>query len=247
MRVWWRAAVTAFAFLTRLPVDPGPVTDADLGRSAAFFPLVGVALGLACVGLDRALRAIGVPAPLVAVLVVALLAALSGGLHLDGVADLFDGLAGGRGDRERTLAIMRDSRIGAHGALALVLVVLAKVVAVHELLARGDGLALLAVPAVARWAVLPQLAFFPYARPDGLGRAFHETVGIVVLGVSTIFVSGLAISVRHHALGELPAALGISLAIAFWVRPRLGGLTGDVHGATIELCEVAALLATVTR
>jgi adenosylcobinamide-GDP ribazoletransferase len=241
LETWSRAARTAFAFLTRLPVDAGDVNDVDMARSAVFFPVVGWALGLACVALAR-LHAVGLPTSIVAVLIVALLAALTGGLHLDGVADLFDGLAGGRGNRERTLEIMRDSRIGAHGALALVLVVVLKIVALRELLERGDSSILVVVPAVARWAVLPQLAFFPYARAAGLGHAFEGRVGIAPLAVATSFVGGLVVLVHPGFPWLLAAVLAVSLAIAVWLRHRLGGLTGDIYGATIELCEATALV-----
>src|SRR5581483_615259 len=122
-----RPALAAFTFLTRLPLRTGVAAGgagvdmaADLGRSLPYFPVVGAVLGGALVGAGRLLEG-RLPAGLTAVLLVALLALLTGGLHLDGLADLFDALGGGRGDRARMLDIMRDSRIGAHGAVALCL------------------------------------------------------------------------------------------------------------------------------
>src|SRR5262245_55001375 len=140
-----RPLVAAFAFLTRLPVWAGPLRDADLGRSVSFFPLVGLVLGLVLTGLGSLMSGALSP-PLAATLLVALLAGMTGGLHLDGVADVFDALGGGRGDRKRMLDIMRDSRIGAHGAAALVLLLLAKIFAVAQLLEHRDLPALLAFP-----------------------------------------------------------------------------------------------------
>jgi len=126
-----KALVAAFAFLTRLPVWRGPLRDEDLGRSVSFFPLVGLVLGLGVTGLAAAVQG-HLPPGLIAILLAALLAGLTGGLHLDGVADVFDALGGGRRDRARMLEIMRDSRIGAHGAAALILVLLAKVTALAQ-------------------------------------------------------------------------------------------------------------------
>ncbi|MBC8131457.1 MAG: adenosylcobinamide-GDP ribazoletransferase [Deltaproteobacteria bacterium] len=250
----FRAVATAFAFLTRLPVSVRAVTDRDLGRSVAFFPLVGLVLGLAAAGLAYALAG-HLPSLIIAVIVVTTLAGLTGGLHLDGLADLVDGLGGGRGNRERTLEIMRDSRIGAHGATALVLLLMAKVAGVMAALDAGDFAGLLAFPVVARWAVAPQIVWFPYARreQDGLGRAFTSEAGGVQLLIATVIVLALALALVVAMGNAIPMATGagvalaVSLLIAFGVRARLAGLTGDVYGATIEICETAALFAAALR
>jgi len=254
-REWWRPLRAAFAFLTRLPVGGGSgrdpvaghpaseaVTADDLARSVIFFPVVGLVLGLVVAGVGW-LHVVGIlPASIAAALVVVALALLTGGLHLDGVADLFDGLAGGRGERERTLRIMRDSRVGAAGALALVLVVSLKLAALRELLERRELLALVAFPAVARWAVIPQLAFFGYARPEGLGRVFRGRIARTPLAAQSILLAAAAVRLGHGLGLEVVAALVVSLGMGTWLDRRLGGLTGDVYGATIELCETAALV-----
>jgi adenosylcobinamide-GDP ribazoletransferase len=236
-----RPVVAAFAFLTRLPVWRGPLVDRDLGRSVSFFPLVGLVIGLVLTGLCFAVEG-WLPPLVVAVLVAAAAALLTGGLHLDGLADLFDALGGGRGDRARMLEIMRDSRVGSHGAAALVLVLLLKVAALAHLVARHDLLAVLAFPTFARWAVTPLIVAFPYARPEGLGRSFNGEAGRgQVLGATAIAaVVMIALGGRFvlPALGALAAAL----VLAFWVVRRLGGLTGDVYGAAVEVAEVTALV-----
>jgi adenosylcobinamide-GDP ribazoletransferase len=235
-----RPLVAAFAFLTRLPVWAGPLRDEDMGRSVAFFPIVGLVLGLVLTGLGSVL---GGPlgSPLAATVLVAVLAGLTGGLHLDGAADVFDALGGGRGDRQRMLDIMRDSRIGAHGGAALVLLLLAKVLAVAQVLGRHDWAALLAFPALARWAVAPSIVFYPYARDEGLGRAFNGQAGGRQVGLATalaaLVLAVLGVHLLVPALGALLAATLLSL----WLRRRLGGLTGDVYGAAIELGEVTVL------
>jgi adenosylcobinamide-GDP ribazoletransferase len=236
-----RALVAAFAFLTRLPVWAGPLRDGDLGRAVAFFPVVGLVAGLVLTGLGFALQG-ALPPPLVAVLQVAVLAVLSGGLHLDGLADLFDGLGGGRGDRAKTLAIMRDSHVGAHGAAALALLLLAKVLALAQAVEHRDFAAVLAFPAIGRWAVTPAIVLFPYARPEGLGRAFNGQAGPRQLAISTA-IMGLALAgLGAHLVTAALAAGLVVLLLGLWLRRRLGGLTGDVYGAAVELAEVAALM-----
>src|SRR5690606_38917534 len=129
MSTFVRRLALALSFLTRLPLARIAGDEVDVGRAVAVFPPVGVALGTIVAGVAW-LLADRLPASVLAVLLVALIAALTGGLHLDGLADTFDAL-GASGDAERRLAVLRDSRIGAHGASALLLLVLAKVAALE--------------------------------------------------------------------------------------------------------------------
>lgn len=240
----------ALSFLTRLPVSLG-LDDKDgaralpssaFGRAAVCFPLVGCLVGGLGVALATAVvRYLG--APITSVLLIALAALITGGLHLDGLADLFDGLGGYRGERARMLEIMRDPRIGAHGCTALILSLALKILLTSELLARAQLLPLMAAAVCARFCAVPLLAWFAYARPQGLGAEFQKhTSSRHVLGAALITLAAL------YALGNvtllLPAlcALLTALAVAAWVSPKLGGLTGDVYGAAIELSELAFLL-----
>ena len=236
-----RPLAVAVGFLTRIPVATGPVEPRDLGRAVAWFPAVGAALGAVLVGAHHLLAGAVSPG-LIAVTLVAVHAGITGGLHLDGVADVFDALGGGRGQRDRMLAIMRDSRIGAHGAAALTLVIAAKLLAVAQVLDRSAGWALYASPVVARWAVVPIVLGFPYARPDGLGKPFHGHAGHAQLAGATAIA---AISIGWlGARAIVPGVCGAlaALAIAVWLHRRLGGLTGDVYGAAIEVAELAFLI-----
>jgi adenosylcobinamide-GDP ribazoletransferase len=178
----------------------------------------------------------------VAVVLAVVLAALTGGLHLDGFADVFDALGGGRGDRVRMLEIMRDSRIGAHGAAALTFLLIAKVAALAQVAERRDLLTLLAFPTIARWLAAVLVVLFPYARTEGIGRAFNGEAGRVQVVAATV-IAMVAVGVLGPAL-ILPAlgAAAVVLGFAFWLRRRLGGLTGDVYGAAIELGEVVMLV-----
>jgi adenosylcobinamide-GDP ribazoletransferase len=239
-----KAVVAAIAFLTRIPVWPawlGPLRDQDLGRSVAFFPLVGLVLGLVLAAAGHLVGDVLAP-PVAAVLLAALLAGLTGALHLDGFADVFDALGGGRGDRARMLDLMRDSRIGAHGAVALILLLAAKITALTQVVERHDLVTLLVFPTVARWTVAPLIVFFPYARAEGVGRAFKGHAGRLQVGVA----AAIAI-VAVAALGGrfvLPAVVATAVVGLFGVRwwRQLGGLTGDVYGAAIELGEVTTLI-----
>jgi adenosylcobinamide-GDP ribazoletransferase len=237
-----RPLAVAFGFLTRVPLATGAAVPRDLGRATTWFPAVGAALGTVLVAAHHLLG--GLAVAVAAVVLVALHAALTGGLHLDGVADVFDALGGGRGDRDRMLAILRDSRIGAHGAAALVLLVVAKVLAVAELLDRLHPAwwALYAAPAAARWAVVPLVVAFPYARPDGLGKPFHGHAGAAQLAGATGVAAAALGWLGGRALAPALSALLAALAIAAWLHRRLGGLTGDVYGAAIEAAELAFLV-----
>ncbi|HET6150428.1 MAG TPA: adenosylcobinamide-GDP ribazoletransferase [Polyangia bacterium] len=236
MRRWPRSIGAAFAFLTRIPI-PGAGGAGELGRSVVWFPLVGAALGAILLGAARALDG-QLSAGVLAVALVALLALLSGGLHLDGLADTFDAWGGGRGDRARMLEIMRDSRIGAHGAAALALLLAGKIFAVLALLSRGTLWPLLAAPAVARWAVVPLVVLFRYARPNGLGSPFQQRRrAIDVLG-ATLLAAPLGFWFGVAALRAGALALAAALLLAIAIGRRLGGLTGDVYGAAIEMAEL---------
>jgi adenosylcobinamide-GDP ribazoletransferase len=236
-----RPLVAAFAFLTRLPVWSGPLRDPDLGRSVTYFPVVGLVLGLVLTGIAALLESVLTPT-LAAVVLVAVLAALTGGLHLDGVADVFDALGGGRGDKQRMLDIMRDSRIGAHGAAALVLLLLAKVYAVAAVLERHDLISLLVFPAVGRWAVTPAIVLHPYARAEGTGRAFNGEAGARQVVGATAILALVLVALGPRLCIPAAGALAAASLFALWLRRRLGGLTGDVYGASIELAEVVMLV-----
>ncbi|MDB4987054.1 MAG: cobS [Myxococcaceae bacterium] len=214
-----------------------------MARSAAYFAWVG---GLIAGGLWVCSLLTSLVGPrLGALLVVTAWVAVSGGLHLDGLADTVDGVSGGRGERERTLAIMRDSRIGAHGAVALVLLLALKWAALERIFELHSAVWLMA-PVVARFACTLLMAWFPYAREQGLGSSFVGKVRWPALVSGAVAVSLAGSLLGPAALGAAVAAALAALALGFRMRVRLGGLTGDVYGAAIELAELSALLAAST-
>jgi adenosylcobinamide-GDP ribazoletransferase len=239
-----RPLLCAIGFLTRAWLPPLEYSEAEVARSAGFFSWVGALLaGLLWVA-ARVLTPFG--ERLGALGVVALWAFATAGLHLDGLADAVDGASGGRGQRERTLEIMRDSRIGSHGALALVLLVLCKWAALERVLAQGDA-AWLCAPVLARFVCTLLMARFPYARAQGLGSSFAGRVGTRELLLGAL---PLAACTLLGDLGLLFSALFAIGAALLWARrfqALLGGLTGDVYGACIELCEACMLLALSLR
>jgi adenosylcobinamide-GDP ribazoletransferase len=238
-----RALAAAVTLLTRVPLGTRVAVDGtDVARSLAWLPLVGVGLGGAIALAARLLEG-RLDDASVAVLIVAAWALATGAIHLDGLADSADSL--GAGSRERRLAIMRDPRLGSFGVLALVFVILLKVTLVAAVLARGHHLWLLAIPAVARAAAAAVSASLPYAREEGTGAAMiggGSRLERLAVALATAIVVALACA-RLRGLLAVAAAGLVALVVARLAKRRLGGVTGDVLGATIELAECAALVA----
>jgi adenosylcobinamide-GDP ribazoletransferase len=239
-----RSLATALRFLTIAPIPAGPhVEPTTLGRAAPWFPLIGLGLGLVVAGAARVLDLV-FPPLLDALLTVTVWKLLTGGLHLDGLSDCLDGLVGR--DAEDRLRIMHDSRIGAFGVIGLILFLLLEVAAVSELLASAQSRALIAAPAIARG--LPPLAgwIFPAASPAGQGAMFRS--GLRPVGVLGALALAAVIAVGLLGLAGL-AVLGLAvlaaLALGWFYTRQVGGTTGDVMGATIEIAELIVLLTLV--
>lgn len=243
LRDWADDCATAVVFLTRIPI-PWQVDDLDgrLARCTPWFPVVGLALGgLAAIAWALG-NALGEPA-IGAVAAVAVTALATGAFHEDGLADTFDGL-GGSPDRERALAIMKDSRIGAFGTVALVLVLLARVVALTALGPAAVG-ALIGGHALARLSSLPLIRRLPYARADGgAGKPFAGGVTDSGLLGATAFTALLSLVLwGSGAVVVWLAGAVVMLVTGAWYRRRLGGITGDTLGATNQFVELATYLA----
>jgi adenosylcobinamide-GDP ribazoletransferase len=235
--------ILAVRFLTVVPVPGREVQGVSaLGRAAWWFPVVGFLLGVGLVGTLAVLQAL-FPALLASALLVTAWKAVTGGIHLDGLADVLDGLAGR--DQAQRLAIMRDSRVGVFGAAGLILFLFLVVTAVADLPDPVRGRLLILAPVVGRAAPLLVGVWLPPATPGaGLGAAFVDglsrwagplwALGGIALGVALLGPWGAAI----------PAVAWVTVVLcASVVARRLGGLTGDVLGAVVELAELGALLA----
>jgi len=243
-------ALIAVEFLTPLRLRKVQTyDDRTFAEALGWYPFAGLLIGLILALLDLGLRELLPPGP-TAALLVATLALLSGGLHLDGVADTADGLAV-QGDRARRLGVMSEGNTGPAGVMALVLVLLAQWSALASLPEDARLAALLIAPVIARWTVVPVGLLFPPARPRGLGHAIHAglwplaaplaTLIAVVIATATFGLAGLVLI----ALGGVAAVL-----VAAAAARMLEGVTGDVFGAAIEIAQVVvwfAVIASVGR
>jgi adenosylcobinamide-GDP ribazoletransferase len=237
-----RNVAIAIAFLTRVPVRvPGPVADGSLAGAAPWFPIAGLLVGAAAAAMVLAATAVGVP-PLVAAALAALVTALvTGALHEDGLADTADAL--GVADRARALEVMRDSRIGSFGAVALVTVLVARIGAVAALVPpERAAAALLAAAALSRAALPVVLATGRSARSSGLAAAAGRPgaarvgTGLAIATVITLAALPAGVAVITIAVTALVAA-----AVAAALDRRFGGCTGDTLGAVQQTAELACL------
>lgn len=226
----------ALCFLTRLPV-PHVEGAGGMGRALPAFPLVGAVIGLLLLGGDALFDTWG--AGVQAAMLLVLWVGLTGGLHLDGVADSADGWAGGP-DRARMLAIMRDPRSGAIGVVAVVLLLLTKWAALAETV---PWQALVLAPLAGRLAAAWLLYTTPYARPEGLGSAFTGDIPSRDLRAAALLAL-LVFPIIAGAPGLLVmlAAIGFFYLYRRFLLQRLGGTTGDTAGALVELTETIVLL-----
>jgi adenosylcobinamide-GDP ribazoletransferase len=233
--------LAAFTFLTRLPLPGAAGVDAaTLARSTVWFPLVGAVVGgVGALALEGAVR---IWPPVVAA-ALSLLATvlLTGAFHEDALADAADGLGGGR-DREHALEIMRDSRIGSYGAVALVLVLSARIGCLAALATSDRAIALVGAHALGRWSSLPLLGLLPYARPQGAGAPFAGTTGARVIVGTLLAAIFVALTLGPHAPAAGLVAIAITTLAAGYFRARLGGITGDCLGATNQVVELATYL-----
>jgi len=246
MQAWLDDLRTAVCFLTRLPVPHAPEA-VNMARAMRATPLIGAGIGLAVASVDLALVKLSLPPLAAAALALSFSALLTGALHEDGLADLADGFGGGR-EREAKLAIMRDSRLGTYGGLALVAAFLAKAAALAALptpavipaLVASHALARAAIPALALWLPAARCDGLAAAagRPDASSAATAAIIGTAIALVSLPFVTALFAIVL--------AAAGIA-AVGLLARGQIGGVTGDVLGGAEQVAEILVLLVAASR
>ena len=237
-----RRFLVAVQFLTRLPVPRAlNSSEADIGKAAAFFPLVGVIVGggaaLGFVALQRIL-----PPPTSVFCAIVFAAFLTNGFHEDGLADSFDGF-GGSWTRDRVLEIMRDSRIGTFGALALIFIVVGKVTFLSSLTPGQVWRWLIVAHTASRWTILPLCVWLPYARAEGQGKLVAKQVGVleIITGTFTLLLVLIILS-WQAALAALLVTTLVTLLSGLYFRARLQGITGDCLGAANQLTEVGLYL-----
>lgn len=237
MRAFW----IAWQLLTRLPSPSVHFSAQAAGRSVAFYPVIGLIIGGILAGMHAVLA--GVDAWLAAALILAVWVAVTGGLHLDGLADSADAWAGSHGDRRRALTIMKDARSGPAGITVVVLVLLLKFAALAALLRAGTAFALVAAPTLGRGAIVLLFLTTPYVRPRGLGapQAAHLAVGSASLALGVV-VSAVAYVLAIPGAWTAAAVLATVLLLRRQMRQLLGGVTGDTLGASCEIIEALTLI-----
>lgn len=241
-----RSLLLAISFLTMAPVYGNRIADdREFANSLYFYPLVGFIIGaiLAAVGYLAEMLGPGLAAE---ALIILAWVAVTGALHLDGLMDSADGLFSGR-ERERKLEIMKDSRVGAMGAVALVVVVLLKLAFLDNLAVDDKLWVLLVAPAVGRFIMVYTICRYPYARPGGgLGAAFGGHAGWPKLaGAAVVLVAGAWMANAWAALTAVLLTAVLGMLMAAWIARQLNGVTGDIFGALCECSETVFIIAAV--
>jgi adenosylcobinamide-GDP ribazoletransferase len=241
-----RGLLAAIQFLTRLPV-PGfrMASEAEVAASAGFFPAVGLLVGAGGILLYYGLKHFLPPSTCV-LLVLVYSAVVTNAMHEDGLADSIDGFGAGW-TREQTLKIMRDSRIGTFGTLALVFLVLGKYNLLSALEWPQFWRWFLFANAASRWSMLPLCILLDYAREEGQGKLVARRVSLtaVLIGTLTIAITASLVFPLQTGLAAIAVAGAVSLITGLYYNHRLAGITGDCLGATSEFTELALYLAAV--
>ena len=234
--------IGALQFLTTIRLTRNMIWSPIVcGRGVRYFPLVGAIIGVLLAGIDMLISPYLPPAIMASVLLIAA-TILTGGLHSDGLMDTADGLLAG-GSRQRILDIMKDSRVGANGVMAFCLFVLLKWSLLIEIKAPVLTAALVLMPIISRFAMVAGITLFPYARMEGMGKAFSQCPPAKTLAVAGLFT---VMTVAPFGLtGWVSLGLTGLFVILFgrYVTSILGGLTGDVYGAMTEISSVIVLAA----
>jgi len=234
--------LTAFRFLTIIPIPRfGKPTLEEFGKSMAFFPLVGFAIGailaLIAGGLEGHASCF-----LLATVLVVFWGWITGALHLEGFVDAADGFSASS-DKDKILAVMKDVHCGAKGVVATVFLVVLKIALIYDICAGGRWASLMVIPALGRWAMVCVASTCPYGgKTEGLGLAFTKDAGIYELSISTatVLIIGCALLKWKFFLLMLFPVIFSLLAI-FYLRKKFNGVTGDILGALNEVAEVIGL------
>lgn len=233
----------ALGFLTRLPVPHtlGMPSDHEQGQSVLYYPLVGLLIGLILYLLAKLM---GDAEPILgAAILLTVWVGVTGGLHIDGLADVADAWVGGQGDRERTLSLMKDPTCGPIAVATVVLLLIVKLTALTTLLLHQHGSALLVVPMLGRAVLIAGFIYLPYVRSGGLGAVLAENLPQSAAKKTLLIV--LLLPFLFWGWGAVWILVGCCFLFLFIRRAvldRLHGLTGDVAGALCELIEAAGLV-----
>jgi adenosylcobinamide-GDP ribazoletransferase len=236
----------AFQFLTRLPIPQVPFAPDGLARAVKFFPFVGLVIGAGAALLQKVLSP-HLSRPASALIVLLYLVLITGCLHEDGLADVADSLGGW--NPEQRLAILHDSRIGAFGAVALVVSLLSRGVLLAELPLERFTAYLVSAHVLARWSALPLSYYLPAPRDsEGQGARIARLTSTFSLIAGSVFtIATVVVVLRKAAIAPVLAAVALSLLGGVLYLRKLGGITGDCFGATTQITEIAVYLCGVWK
>ncbi|WP_027416953.1 adenosylcobinamide-GDP ribazoletransferase [Aneurinibacillus terranovensis] len=231
----------AIAFLTRIPVPYVSHSTKDWEKSVAYYPFVGLLIGVLLWGAGMLLAYL-FPLPVAAVLTMAFWVFITGGLHVDGWMDLADGLGSNR-PKEKVFEIMKDSRVGAMGVIAALLLFMVKGTTLYEAVSLHRMEWLIISPFIARFCLIMAIWFWPYITEKGIGTGLRNGLTAINVGVGFLFTGCIV-----YWIGRISGLAVFIMTIAgavFFIRmivKKLGGLTGDCYGAVVEWTEMAALV-----
>lgn len=236
-----KSFLLALQFLTIIPLRLEKFKEQDLAESSKYFPLVGLLLGLILAGAYRLLLLLNFEPISINIIVVVLLVALTGGLHLDGLADTADALLS-RKTKNEMLQIMRDPHIGVMGTLGLLCIILLKIAFFSSIDASLKTTALLLMCSTSRWTLVLSMFLSSYARHEGKAKVFMQGMNLKIFIIATIIT--LAICVLIYQLKGFIILLVIALItylVNRFIKSNIGGMSGDTLGAVNEIMELAIL------
>lgn len=245
-----KGLILLFKFMTRLPIPGEPKFDSQvLGKSMKWYPVVGIVIGAIIFGVYSLLLPIISSSVIMAIILVTVDVVLTGGLHLDGLADTFDGIFSYR-SKQKMLEIMKDSRLGTNGGLVLVLYFIFKIALLVEtsnLLGVNQGVIMAIVPVISRLNSVVNCGVAPYARSTGMGKTFVDNTKAKDVLISTILTVGYVLLISKYFMPNMVAVLTIPVIMILGVyfaklmTRKIGGITGDTLGAVLELSSVITL------
>jgi adenosylcobinamide-GDP ribazoletransferase len=231
----------ALQFLSIIPVKVKYSVKKSAG-AVIFFPVIGMLLGLLLAGINMFMLKTGFDALLTSTIAVILLLVLTGGLHLDGVADTFDGLYGGKNIKEK-LRIMRDPHTGSMGVIALICAIILKIVTLNAITAAARPASIVLMCMISRWGMVFVMFLFPYARKVGKAKNFIKNSNLPVFICSTgIALAATFMIWRFKGLIAVAAVALVSYAASLSVSKKINGITGDTLGTINEFAEITVLL-----
>ena len=242
-----RSFYIALSFLTRIPTPiKGDVTQSQIGLSIVLYPLVGALIGLIFFLITQITLFFSTDfsSDVLAAVLLIVWVLITGGLHLDGLADSADAWIGGLNDRERTLEIMKDPYCGPIAVAVIVLVLLLKWAALSQLLKTDSSAFLIVVPMLSRSVIIVLFMTTVYVRDSGLGTAFLDYMPEEKILWSVLLVSAVCYLIFGGLFSMILVALSV-VALRIMMIKRIGGMTGDTLGASVEIAEAVALLGLV--